>query len=159
MNEFSSCWECLFLGIQGNMISCRWKQRFCSLGWNSHPWSAEWCWNSSLPPSSQVISFLDHLVIMWDCILTFQNNSNNNNNMVLGRFDNFPRRKKNISCNLGLFLRSVKWVGLRVVTSVNRYSFLSCTHLEWLWMIFNFHPFFGHATDPKKLKVKGQNLS
>ncbi len=79
--------------------------------------------------------------------------------MVLSRFDNFPRRKKNISCNLGLFLRSVKWVGLRVVTSVNRYSFLSCTHLEWLWMIFNFHPFFGHATDLKKLRVKGRNLS
>jgi len=26
-------------------------------------------------------------------------------------------------------------------------------------MIFNFHPFFGHATDPKTLRVKGQNLS
>jgi hypothetical protein len=26
-------------------------------------------------------------------------------------------------------------------------------------MIFNFHPFFGHATDPKKLRVKGRNLS
>jgi hypothetical protein len=26
-------------------------------------------------------------------------------------------------------------------------------------MIFNFHPFFGHATNPKKLRVKGRNLS
>ncbi len=79
--------------------------------------------------------------------------------MVLGWFDNFPRHKLFFPCNLGLFLRSVKWVGLRVVTSVNRYSFLSCTHLEWLWMKFNFHPFFGQATDRKKLRVKGRNLS
>jgi hypothetical protein len=26
-------------------------------------------------------------------------------------------------------------------------------------MIFNFHPFFGHATDPKKLGVKGRYFS
>jgi len=45
------------------------------------------------------------------------------------------------------------------VTFVNIFSFLSCTHLEWVCMIFNFHPFFGHATDLKKLKVKGRNLS
>ncbi len=76
--------------------------------------------------------------------------------MVLSWFDNFPRHQIFFSYNLGLFLILVKWVVLRVVTSVNRYSFLSCTHL---WVIFNFHPFFGHPTDPKKLRVKGRNLS
>jgi hypothetical protein len=26
-------------------------------------------------------------------------------------------------------------------------------------MIFNFHPFFGHAIDPKRLRLKGWNFS
>jgi hypothetical protein len=26
-------------------------------------------------------------------------------------------------------------------------------------MIFNFHPFFGHAIDPKRLRLMGWNLS
>ncbi len=52
------------------------------------------------------------------------------------------------SYSLVLFLRSLKWVGWRVMTSVNRFSFLSCTHLEWVCMIFNFHPFFVNIVLP-----------
>jgi hypothetical protein len=42
--------------------------------------------------------------------------------------------------------------------SLNIFSFFSCTHLEWVCMILNFHPFFGHAIDLKRLRLKGWNL-
>lgn len=131
------------------MQSYTFNNYFDLVVWHLQPRQEQRCCNFALPSGSQVIIFcsglpssilLQETIVPSDPFLKTICRCGGSICLQVQKFNTigeFWLDASNLVCydSLGLCPWSHKWVDLRAVPSENRFSFLPCTHSEWVWYL------------------------